>query len=370
MAENPPMVEFHKVAKRYGPVTAVDDVSFALARGTLTTLLGPSGCGKTTTLRLIAGLETASDGTILIDGGDVTGRSAAERDVSMVFQSYALFPHLNVLDNVAYGLVVSGTPKRTAHEAARAKLELIGLSGLDARLPSELSGGQQQRVAVARAIVLEPRVLLFDEPLSNLDAKLRRRVRDDIRALQQRLALTVVYVTHDQEEALAVSDRIIVMSQARIAQDGTPRHRRCQPGRGNIAAPHHGRPRHRDGRRRHARPAAQRRARRRRHGRNPARSDPLRRRAGDRQCDRRCHHEIGLSGLADRIYARQPGRRVVRDRSHRPPAAAGGHPGRDPVRAQWRCGDSTRLNPSPFPRSFAARAPTLSRIASHCGRGW
>ncbi|MBI3513489.1 MAG: ABC transporter ATP-binding protein [Proteobacteria bacterium] len=223
MPPSTPMVEFRKVAKRYGPVTAVDDVSFALARGTLTTLLGPSGCGKTTTLRLIAGLETASDGAILIDGSDVTGRSAAERDVSMVFQSYALFPHLSVLDNVAYGLVVSGTPKKTAHEAARAKLALIGLSGLDSRLPSELSGGQQQRVAVARAIVLEPRVLLFDEPLSNLDAKLRRRVRDDIRALQQRQALTVVYVTHDQEEALAVSDRIIVMSQARIAQDGAPR---------------------------------------------------------------------------------------------------------------------------------------------------
>jgi iron(III) transport system ATP-binding protein len=217
------MVEFRHVAKRYGGVTAVDDVSFSLARGTLTTLLGPSGCGKTTTLRLIAGLETASSGQILIDGADMTQLSAAERDVSMVFQSYALFPHMTVLENVAYGLVVSGMARAKAHAAARAKLALIGLEGMDERLPSELSGGQQQRVAVARAIVLEPRVLLFDEPLSNLDAKLRRRVRDDIRTLQRALALTVVYVTHDQEEALAVSDRIIVMSRSRIAQDGSPR---------------------------------------------------------------------------------------------------------------------------------------------------
>ncbi len=217
------MVEFRGVSKRYGDVIAVNDVSFSLARGTLTTLLGPSGCGKTTTLRLIAGLETASAGQILIGGAETTHLSAAERDVSMVFQSYALFPHMTVLQNVAYGLVVSGQSKAKAYAAARRKLALVGLEGMDARLPSELSGGQQQRVAVARAIVLEPRVLLFDEPLSNLDARLRRRVRDDIRALQRALDLTVVYVTHDQEEALAVSDRIIVMSNARIAQDGAPR---------------------------------------------------------------------------------------------------------------------------------------------------
>jgi iron(III) transport system ATP-binding protein len=224
-----PMVEFRNVSKRYGEVSAVDDISFALARGTLTTLLGPSGCGKTTTLRLIAGLEIASSGRIVIAGADVTHRAAAERDVSMVFQSYALFPHMNVIDNVAYGLVVGGQKRAAAHETARAKLDLVGLKGMERRLPSELSGGQQQRVAVARAIVLEPSVLLFDEPLSNLDARLRRRVRDDIRALQQSLRLTVVYVTHDQEEALAVSDRIIVMSQARIAQDGSPRELYEQP---------------------------------------------------------------------------------------------------------------------------------------------
>lgn len=216
-------VVFDRVSKRYGAVTAVDTISFEIAAGTLVTLLGPSGCGKTTTLRLIAGLEQASAGRILIGGADVTARSPAERDVSMVFQSYALFPHLSVLDNVCYGLRSSRVPKRQAAEQARTKLDLVGLTGLEDRLPSELSGGQQQRVALARAMVLEPRVLLFDEPLSNLDARLRRRVRDEIRSLQQSLRLTVVYVTHDQSEALAISDRIIVMNNARIAQDGTPR---------------------------------------------------------------------------------------------------------------------------------------------------
>jgi iron(III) transport system ATP-binding protein len=216
-------VEFRRVTKRYGAVVAVNAVSFTIEPGTLVTLLGPSGCGKTTTLRLIAGLEMASEGQILISGRDVTRLSAADRNVSMVFQSYALFPHMTVLENVAYGPLVSGTAKRQAHALAREKLALVGLEGLDARLPSELSGGQQQRVAVARALVLEPLVLLFDEPLSNLDAKLRRRVRDDIRELQQKLVLTVAYVTHDQEEALAVSDRIIVMANATIAQSGAPR---------------------------------------------------------------------------------------------------------------------------------------------------
>ena len=216
-------VEFNRVTKRYGDVVAVNQVSFAIERATLVTLLGPSGCGKTTTLRLIAGLELASEGEIRIGGRDVTRRPATERNVSMVFQSYALFPHMTVLENVAYGPAVTGVPRARAHEQAREKLALVGLEGLDRRLPSELSGGQQQRVAVARALVLEPEVLCFDEPLSNLDAKLRRRVREDIRELQQRLGLTVAYVTHDQQEALAVSDRIIVMDNARIAQSGTPR---------------------------------------------------------------------------------------------------------------------------------------------------
>jgi iron(III) transport system ATP-binding protein len=216
-------VVFEAVSKRYGPVLAVDAVSFSIARSTLVTLLGPSGCGKTSTLRLVAGLEQPSAGRILIGGRDVTWLSAAERDVSMVFQSYALFPHMTVLENVSYGLRASGRTRRDAAGIAAEKLTLVGLDGYASRLPSELSGGQQQRVAVARAIVLEPQVLLFDEPLSNLDAKLRRRVREEIRGLQQQLGLTVVYVTHDQEEALAVSDRIIVMNAGRIAQDGSPR---------------------------------------------------------------------------------------------------------------------------------------------------
>ncbi|GGH19842.1 Fe(3+) ions import ATP-binding protein FbpC [Alsobacter metallidurans] len=229
MSKAPASVTFRNVSKRYGLVTAVDDVSFTIEPGTLVTLLGPSGCGKTTTLRLIAGLEMASEGEILIGGADVTRLSAADRDVSMVFQSYALFPHMSVIENVAYGPTVQGLPKARAREMAAEKIAVVGLAGLENRSPSELSGGQQQRVAVARALVLEPQVLLFDEPLSNLDAKLRRRVREDIRALQQDLNLTVAYVTHDQEEALAVSDRIIVMSNARIAQTGTPRELYEQP---------------------------------------------------------------------------------------------------------------------------------------------
>jgi iron(III) transport system ATP-binding protein len=184
-------VEFEGVSKRYGDVTAVDDVSFHIAPAELVTLLGPSGCGKTTTLRMVAGLEPVSAGRILIGGADVTRRAANERNVSMVFQSYALFPHMTVLENVCYGPLSMRTDKARARQLAHAKLEMLGLSGLEQRLPSELSGGQQQRVAVARSLVLEPAVLLFD-------------------------------VTHDQEEALAVSDRIIVMDGGRIAQQGTP----------------------------------------------------------------------------------------------------------------------------------------------------
>lgn len=216
-------VRFENVVKRYGEVTALKPLTLDIAPGTLCTLLGPSGCGKTTTLRLIAGLESATEGRILIGGQDVTHLSATYRRVSMVFQSYALFPHMSVLENVAYGLSVKRMPKAEAQDRAQAGLEMVGLKGFGERLPSELSGGQQQRVAVARAIVLEPEVLLLDEPLSNLDAKLRRHVRQEIRQIQQRLGLTAVYVTHDQEEAMAVSDRIIVMKNAEIAQAGTPR---------------------------------------------------------------------------------------------------------------------------------------------------
>jgi iron(III) transport system ATP-binding protein len=220
LSANSAPVELSAVSKHYGDVVAVDSVSFRIEAGHLVTLLGPSGCGKTTTLRMIAGLEVPTGGTIRIGEQDVTLLPPSERDVSMVFQSYALFPHMTVMENVSYGL--AGLPKAVQRDKAQEGLALVGLEGYGDRLPSELSGGQQQRVACARALVLEPRVLLFDEPLSNLDAKLRRRMREDIRDLQQGLGLTSVYVTHDQEEALAVSDRIIVMNRGTIAQAGTP----------------------------------------------------------------------------------------------------------------------------------------------------
>ena len=225
-------IEFRQVSKRYGDARSplvVNGIDLVVPKGTLTTILGPSGCGKTTTLRMIAGLETPTAGTILIDGQDVTTLGPAERNVSMVFQSYALFPHMNVLDNVGYGLLVTGVPREERARRAQQAMELVGLAGYGQRLPSELSGGQQQRVAVARSIVLEPSVLLFDEPLSNLDARLRRSMREEIRALQQRLRLTVAYVTHDQSEALAVSDQIVVMDAGRIAQAGSPRELYEQP---------------------------------------------------------------------------------------------------------------------------------------------
>src|SRR5512138_78069 len=186
-------------------------------------MLGPSGSGKTTCLRLVAGFETPDSGSVLLNGRDVTDDPPYARAVNTVFQSYALFPHMSVLENVAYGPRVAGRPRREASAAAREALAGVGLAELGERLPSELSGGQQQRVAIARALVLEPRVLLFDEPLSNLDARLRRQMREEIRALQQRLGITVVYVTHDQEEAMAVSARIIVMNHAVVAQEGRPR---------------------------------------------------------------------------------------------------------------------------------------------------
>lgn len=216
-------VVFQNIRKSFGAFTAIHDLSLTIEPGQLVTLLGPSGCGKTTTLRMLAGLEHPTSGKILIGGKDVTMLPANERDVSMVFQSYALFPHMSSLDNVAYGLQSSGLKKKEARERAEEGLNLVGLAGMGQRLPAELSGGQQQRVAVARALVLEPQVLLLDEPLSNLDARLRRQVRTEIRELQQRLGFTAVYVTHDQDEALAVSDRIIIMKDGAIAQEGSPR---------------------------------------------------------------------------------------------------------------------------------------------------
>lgn len=219
-------VEFTNITKRYGTDSsaplAVKGITFEIKKGSLTTILGPSGCGKTTTLRMIAGLESPTSGQIIMDGQDVTTLGPAQRNVSMMFQSYALFPHMTVAENVMYGLKMSGVSKDESISRGKDALKNVGLVGFDDRLPSELSGGQQQRVALARALVLEPAVLLFDEPLSNLDARLRREMREEIRGLQQRLKLTVAYVTHDQSEALAVSDQIIVMDHGIIAQRGTP----------------------------------------------------------------------------------------------------------------------------------------------------
>jgi iron(III) transport system ATP-binding protein len=210
------------VTKRFGQTCAVDRVSLDIEPGELVTLLGPSGCGKTTTLRIVAGLETATEGRVFIGEAEVTQLPPNARDVTMMFQSYALFPHLTVFENVAYGLRVLKRPAAEIKQAVHEVLDLVGMPGMEGRSPSALSGGQQQRVALARSLVLHPKVLLFDEPLSNLDAKLRKRMREEIRLLQQRLGITAIYVTHDQAEALAISDRIVVMDRGRISQIGTP----------------------------------------------------------------------------------------------------------------------------------------------------
>ena len=210
------------ITKRFGQTCAVDRVSLQIEPGELVTLLGPSGCGKTTTLRIVAGLETATEGRVFIGETDVTQLPPNARDVTMMFQSYALFPHLTVFENVAYGLRVLKRPATEIKQAVHEVLDLVGMPGMEKRNPSALSGGQQQRVALARSLVLHPKVLLFDEPLSNLDAKLRKRMREEIRLLQQRLGITAIYVTHDQAEALAISDRIVVMDRGRISQIGTP----------------------------------------------------------------------------------------------------------------------------------------------------
>jgi iron(III) transport system ATP-binding protein len=225
----PAPVRLEHVTKRFGSVVAVDDVSLDIVPGSLVTLLGPSGCGKTTALRMIAGLEGPTSGRVYIDGVDVTSLPASARDVTMMFQSYALFPHLNVYENVVYGLRVLRRSDAEVRRRAAEILALVGLTGLEHRAPGQLSGGQQQRVALARALIMNPKVLLFDEPLSNLDAKLRKHVRTEIRVLQQRLGITSVYVTHDQAEALAISDRVVVMNKGRIEQIGTPRELYRQP---------------------------------------------------------------------------------------------------------------------------------------------
>jgi sn-glycerol 3-phosphate transport system ATP-binding protein len=205
-----------------GRVHAVDTISFALEPGTLNVLLGPSGCGKSTTLRLIAGLEAADGGRIVIDGRDVTGQPPARRNIAMVFQSYALFPHLSVAENILFGLRVRKVPGPDCERRLARVAELLGLTPLLARRPSQLSGGQQQRVALGRAIVNEAPVCLMDEPLSNLDAQLRAEMRQEIRGLQRKLGITMVYVTHDQIEAMSMADRVILLHAGRIEQNGTP----------------------------------------------------------------------------------------------------------------------------------------------------
>jgi len=214
-------VEIDGLTKRYGTTTVFEDIRLGLRQGEFVTLLGPSGCGKSTLLRCLAGLTAADQGCIRVDGQDITTLAPQQRGIGMVFQNYALFPNMTVVENVAFGLKMQ---KRPAEETARRVAEvirLVELTGKEARYPHELSGGQRQRVALARALVVEPRILLLDEPLSALDARIRRSLREQIRDIQRRLGLTTVFVTHDQEEALTLSDRIFVMNHGRIVQEGT-----------------------------------------------------------------------------------------------------------------------------------------------------
>ncbi len=222
MSDSSINIVLKNVSKHFGKVRALDAVDIEFGPGTLTTLLGPSGCGKTTLLRLVSGLEPVTSGDIWFGDDNVTNLSATRRDIGMVFQSYALFPHMTVEQNGGYGLRVLKRAPDEIRARVREVLDMVAMDGYQRRYPDELSGGQQQRVAVARAMVLRPKVLLFDEPLSNIDSKLRRSMRDDIRRLQQASGITSIYVTHDQAEALAVSDEIIIMRNGAIEQQGPP----------------------------------------------------------------------------------------------------------------------------------------------------
>ncbi|MDO5348851.1 MAG: ABC transporter ATP-binding protein [Lachnospiraceae bacterium] len=202
---------------------AVEDTTLDIKPGSFVTLLGPSGCGKTTTLRMIAGFESPDEGEIYLGGEAINSLTPNKRDTAMVFQSYALLPHYNVFDNVAYGLKIRKLPKEEIRQRVLDILKLVEMDGMESRMTNQLSGGQQQRVALARALVLEPGVLLFDEPLSNLDAKLRVTMRTEIRKIQQKVGITAIYVTHDQSEAMSISDQIIIMSKGKVEQIGTPR---------------------------------------------------------------------------------------------------------------------------------------------------
>src|SRR5690625_77575 len=208
--------------KKKDVFTAVDHVSLNFKHGELTTLLGPSGCGKTTTLRMLAGFEYPTSGKVIVDGENITNQPPNKRDVGMVFQNYALFPHLTVYENISYGLKIKKVDKEEIKNRTEKVLSLMELEDLKDRNPSQISGGQQQRVAIARAIIIEPNILLFDEPLSNLDSKLRQYMRTEIRNLQRRLGITSIYVTHDQEEAMAISDQIVILNEGKVQQIGSP----------------------------------------------------------------------------------------------------------------------------------------------------
>ncbi len=217
------ILSIENITKSYGENTVLDHLSLQVGRGRFVTLLGPSGCGKTTTIRIIAGLETPEAGRVLLNGEDVTALPPDKRRVNTVFQNYALFPHLSVYGNVAYGLKVRRLPKAEIRQKVSDILELVELSGFEERRPAELSGGQRQRVAIARALVLDPEILLLDEPLGALDLQLRRQMQRELKAIQLRLGITFIYITHDQEEAMSMSDDIILMQDGRIEQRGIPR---------------------------------------------------------------------------------------------------------------------------------------------------
>jgi iron(III) transport system ATP-binding protein len=222
-------ITLENLSKEFGSLKAVDNVNLEIRAGTLVCLLGPSGCGKTTTLRMIAGFEEPTEGRILIGSDNVTEAPPYARPTAMVFQSYALFPHMSVYKNVAYGLRARRVPKAEIEARVQEAITLMELEGQERKSPPQLSGGQQQRVALARALVVRPKVLLFDEPLSNLDAQLRVRMRSEIRGLQRQLGITSVYVTHDQEEAFSIADRVAIMNRGNLVQMGTPRELYHQP---------------------------------------------------------------------------------------------------------------------------------------------